>query len=55
MEGCSAQPGGGSAFQGPGKTKEYDEAGGKAYPFTDDEKDNWANLFEYTGSEDKSG
>jgi adenylate cyclase len=40
-------------FKVLGRQKKYDEAGGMAYPFTDDEKDNWANLFEYTGSEDK--
>jgi len=32
-----------------GRKKGYDE-GGKAYPFTESEKDSWANLFEYKGS-----
>jgi TolB-like protein/tetratricopeptide (TPR) repeat protein len=33
-----------------GKKKQYDEGTGKAYPFTEAEKDCWANLFEYKGS-----
>ena len=33
-----------------GKKKEYDEATGKTYPFTEAQKDCWANLFEYKGS-----
>src|SRR4030042_2462166 len=35
-----------------GKRKEYDEGTGKTYPFTQTEKDIWANLFEYMGSEE---
>src|SRR4030042_4874790 len=35
-----------------GRKKEYDEGAGKTYPFTETEKDNWANLFEYIGSEE---
>jgi adenylate cyclase len=34
------------------KKEEEDEATGKAYSFTDMEKDGWANLFEYVGSEE---
>jgi adenylate cyclase len=37
-------------FKVLGKRKEYDEGAGKAYPFTEAEKDSWANLFEYKGS-----
>jgi TolB-like protein len=37
-------------FRVLGKTKEYGEAPGKTYSFTDEEKDLWANLFEYKGS-----
>lgn len=37
-------------FKVLGKRKKYDEGDGKTYPFTDSEKDNWANLFEYIGS-----
>src|SRR5512136_796997 len=33
-----------------GRKKGYEEGIGKTYPFTDAEKDNWANLFEYKGS-----
>jgi hypothetical protein len=32
------------------KKEEGDGAIGKVYPFTDAEKDGWANLFEYVGS-----
>jgi TolB-like protein/Flp pilus assembly protein TadD len=39
-------------FKVLGRKKEYDEGGGKSYPFTEAEKDNWANLFEYIGSEE---
>jgi TolB-like protein len=39
-------------FKVLGKKKEYDEGTGKAYPFTEAEKDSWANLFEYKGSEE---
>jgi adenylate cyclase len=38
-------------FKVLGKRKEYGEGTDKTYPFTDAEKDNWANLFEYKGSE----
>ena len=34
------------------KKKETDGALGKVYSFTDVEKDGWANLFEYIGSEE---
>jgi adenylate cyclase len=37
-------------FKVVGKKKEYDEGIGKTYPFTEAEKDSWANLFEYKGS-----
>jgi TolB-like protein/Tfp pilus assembly protein PilF len=40
-------------FKVLGRTKKYDEGAAKAYAFSEAEKDNWANLFEYTGSEDK--
>lgn len=40
-------------FKVLGRKKKYDEGAGKAYPFTEAEKDNWANLFEYLGSNDK--
>jgi adenylate cyclase len=33
-----------------GRKKGYEEGVGKTYPFTDAEKDCWANLFEYKGS-----
>ncbi len=39
-------------FKVLGRKKEYDEGTGKTYPFTEAEKDNWANLFEYKGSEE---
>jgi len=39
-------------FKVLGKKKEYDEGGDKSYSFTDAEKDHWANLFEYIGSEE---
>ncbi|MGC9976735.1 MAG: tetratricopeptide repeat protein [Syntrophales bacterium] len=35
-----------------GRKKEYDEGIGKTYVFTETEKDSWANLFEYKGSEE---
>jgi adenylate cyclase len=38
-------------FKVLGRKKQYDEGSGKTYPFTDTEKDDWANLFEYIGSE----
>jgi adenylate cyclase len=37
-------------FKVLGRKKEYDEGASKAYLFTEAEKDNWANLFEYIGS-----
>ena len=37
-------------FKVLGRRKEYDEGISKTYPFTDPEKDSWANLFEYKGS-----
>ena len=37
-------------FRVLGKAKEYGEVSGKTYSFTDEEKDLWANLFEYKGS-----
>src|SRR5512143_485877 len=40
-------------FRVLGKKKEEGEgAPGKIYSFTDEEKDRWANLFEYMGSEE---
>ena len=39
-------------FKVLGRKKQYDEGIGKTYPFTEAEKDSWANLFEYTGSEE---
>jgi TolB-like protein/Flp pilus assembly protein TadD len=35
-----------------GRRREYDEGIGKTYIFTEAEKDSWANLFEYKGSEE---
>jgi adenylate cyclase len=35
-----------------GRKKGYEEAIGKTYHFTETEKDSWANLFEYKGSEE---
>jgi adenylate cyclase len=37
------------------KKEEADAAIGKTYSFTDAEKDGWANLFEYVGSDGISG
>jgi len=37
-------------FKVLGRRKEYDDGPDKAYPFTEPEKDSWANLFEYKGS-----
>jgi adenylate cyclase len=37
-------------FRVLGKTKEYGNAMGRTYSFSEEEKDSWANLFEYTGS-----
>jgi len=42
----------GSLFKVLGKKKEYDEGTSRTYSFTEDEKDRWANLFEYKGSEE---
>jgi len=39
-------------FKVLGRRKEYDEGIGKTYPFAEAEKDSWANLFEYQGSEE---
>jgi TolB-like protein len=39
-------------FKVLGRKKQYDEGIGKTYPFTEAEKDSWANLFEYKGSEE---
>jgi TolB-like protein len=39
-------------FKVLGRKKEYDEGSGKTYPFTENEKGMWANLFEYKGSEE---
>jgi adenylate cyclase len=39
-------------FKVLGRRKEYDEGVAKTYHFTEAEKDNWANLFEYIGSEE---
>ena len=39
-------------FKVLGRKKEYDEGIGRAYPFAEAEKDSWANLFEYQGSEE---
>ena len=33
-----------------GRKKEYDDGDGKKYRFSEEEKDSWANLFEYKGS-----
>ncbi len=39
-------------FKVLGRKKEYDDGSGKTYPFTENEKGSWANLFEYKGSEE---
>jgi len=39
-------------FKVLGRKKDYDEGIGKTYRFTEEEKDSWANLFEYKGSEE---
>ena len=39
-------------FKIPGRKKEYDNAVGKTYRFSEEEKDLWANLFEYKGSKE---
>jgi TolB-like protein len=38
-------------FKVLGKEREYGDGSGKVYPFTEEEKDVWANLFQYKGSE----
>ena len=42
----------GPLFKVLGRKKEYDEGKSRTYYFTEDEKDRWANLFEYIGSEE---
>jgi TolB-like protein/Tfp pilus assembly protein PilF len=39
-------------FKVLGRRKEYDEGSSRTYPFAEAEKDDWANLFEYQGSEE---
>jgi len=39
-------------FKVLGRKREYDDGIGRTYPFTQAEKDTWANLFEYRGSEE---
>ncbi|MEW6375810.1 MAG: hypothetical protein AB1502_08475 [Thermodesulfobacteriota bacterium] len=39
-------------FKVIGRKKEYEDAIGKTYYFTEAEKDTWANLFEYRGSQE---
>ncbi len=39
-------------FKVLGKKKEFDGVNGKTYLFTEPEKDRWANLFAYIGSEE---
>ena len=39
-------------FKVLGRKKEYEEGIGKTYPFSEAEKDGWANLFEYRGSQE---
>jgi len=39
-------------FKVLGRKKEYDDGIGKTYHFTEEEKDTWANLFAYKGSEE---
>ncbi len=39
-------------FKVLGRRKEYDEGISRTYPFAEAEKDSWANLFEYQGSEE---
>jgi len=41
-----------SLFNVLGRKKEYDDGIGKNYVFSEEEKDRWANLFEYRGSEE---
>ena len=46
---CDLEHGG--LFKVAGKKKTYEDGAGKVYRFSDAEKDAWANLFEYKGSE----
>jgi hypothetical protein len=39
-------------FKVLGRRKEDDGVEGRTYPFTEQEKDRWANLFAYIGSEE---
>jgi len=39
-------------FKVLGRKKEYEDGSGKTYRFTEAEKDSWANLFEYSGSQE---
>jgi TolB-like protein/Tfp pilus assembly protein PilF len=39
-------------FKVLGRKRDYDDGLGRTYPFTQAEKDTWANLFEYRGSEE---
>ncbi|MCK5487821.1 MAG: hypothetical protein KAI86_16495, partial [Desulfobacterales bacterium] len=39
-------------FKVLGRKKEYDDGVGKTYRFSEEEKDLWANLFEYKGSKE---
>jgi TolB-like protein/Flp pilus assembly protein TadD len=39
-------------FKVLGRKKEYEDGVGKTYRFTEAEKDSWANLFEYSGSQE---
>ena len=53
MEGRPSKFGGSPSFQGAWEEKEEGEGAiGKIYSFTDIEKDEWANLFDYMGSEE---
>jgi adenylate cyclase len=42
----------GPLFKVIGRKKELEDGVGKTYRFTEGEKDNWANLFEYRGSQE---
>jgi TolB-like protein/Tfp pilus assembly protein PilF len=42
----------GQLFRVLGRKKEYEDAVGKIYLFRDEEKDLWANLFDYKGSQE---
>jgi hypothetical protein len=51
---CPAEPGRAPLFKELGGKKERGDRGrGKVYVLTEEERDQWANLFEYTGSEEK--